>query len=167
MADTTENAVDEDDPRNDPRNDPRDDPRQGLGSLVLGMMSLWMGPAVDPDDFDDLPRRVGPAIIVLWTAVGIALGTLVSGLRLAFGAHGPISYAAVVPMFLPLLLATVRLPQRRAPALAATVVTLAVVGIGGAMALSTAMETPWAVFVALSAATLLAGALYAAIARPA
>jgi hypothetical protein len=48
--------------------------RKGLGSIVVNMLSLWMDPASGPTDADDLPRRVGPVVLTVWTLLGIGLG---------------------------------------------------------------------------------------------
>ncbi len=88
------------------------------------MPGLPFGLDLCPEDLDDMPRRVSPLVLLLWTLVGVLVGGAVALLRLAFGADpdSPVILAVAAPMFLPTLLATAQLPRRRGPALAAAVV---------------------------------------------
>jgi hypothetical protein len=144
-----------------------DRPGRGMGSMAMNMIGLWLGPAVEPDDFDDMPKRIGATVLMLWTLIGIALGAAFSAVKFASGAGStsPISFAAAVPMFLPLVLGIVRLPNRRVAALAAASVLGAAVGVGLALTLPVLVGTYWAIFTALAAGALVASAVYGNIAR--
>ena len=145
----------------------RDAPKKGLGSLIWSMAALWMGPANDPADFDDLPRRIGPAVLVLWTAAGVALAGLLSVGRQALGMDHPLGVAVAAPMFLPLLLGLIRLPVRRVPALSAALPAGAVPAVLLGLAPADPFGTYWATFTGLAVGILTAAAVYGAIARPA
>src|SRR5688572_15511126 len=142
-----------------------DDARKGLGSIALNMIGLWLGPNIDIDN-DELPRRIGPLVLVLWTLFGVALGAIFSALRIAAGGDdaSPVRFTVLGPMFLPLLLALIRLPGRRAPAFALAVLSGGVVGVLGAVSLSAVLGGFWAVYVSVSAGALVASAVYGAVA---
>jgi len=139
----------------------------GLRHLMWLMPGLPFGLGIGTEDLDDMPRRVSPLVLLLWTLVGVLVGGVFALLRLAFGADpdSPRVLAVAAPMFLPTFLATAQLPRRRGPALAAAVVAGAATGAVVGLPLASVTSLSWALFAGSAGAALAAAGTYGAVAR--
>ncbi|WP_037080997.1 hypothetical protein [Pseudonocardia spinosispora] len=139
--------------------------KDGLGAMAAAMMALWLDPASGPSDADDLPRRISPGVLVIWTVLGIGIAAVIVTVKLVFGEPTPLLvWSMIAPMGLPLLMAFVHSQPQPATSLLLSIAAGAVTGVVIGLAAGSLSGWHWATFIGMAAGALAAAATFGMVA---